>query len=80
MNNDKKFHILTAFTVSFFVFVVITLILSCIFPGEIHSLSPHVPWYAWTVIGGTIAYITALLVFFCVIYSKKKKNKTENKG
>ena len=73
MNNDKKFHILTAFTVSFFVFVVITLILSCIFPGEIHSLSPHVPWYAWTVIGGTIAYIAALLVFFGVIHKQEEK-------
>ena len=73
MNNDKKLLALTAFTVSFFVFVVTTLILSYIFPGKINSVSPTVPWYAWTVIGGTIAYITALLVFFCVIYKQEGK-------
>ena len=73
MNRNTKFNILTAFTVSFFVFVIVTLILSCFFPGDINAMPLSVPWYAWTVIGGTIADITAVLIFFCVIYKQERK-------
>ena len=81
MSNDKKFNILTVLTVLFFTFILVTMILSGIFPGEQDAMVTGMPWYAWVVLGGTLGYVTAMLVIFCVMYRHdgklEKRTKTE---
>ena len=43
MSNDKKFNILTVLTVLFFTFILVTMILSGIFPGEQDAMVTGMP-------------------------------------
>ena len=75
MRTEKEFNILTAFTMLFFAFVLTVMVLICIFPGDADPVSAGNPWYVWVVLGGTLVYISALIVFFFVMHGKDKKQK-----
>ena len=83
MKTDKKFNILTAFTMLFFVFILGVMVLICIFPGDADAIATFSPWYVWVIVGGTLGYVAALLIFFFIAHEKDMKNKedkTKHKG
>ena len=83
MKTDKKFNILTAFTMLFFVFILGVMILICIFPCNADAIATFSPWYVWVIVGGTLGYVAALLIFFFIAHEKDMKNKegkTKRKG
>lgn len=59
----------------FFVFILTVMVLICLFPGNMNVISNATPWYVWVVVGGTLAYVTALLIFFFIAHKQDKKNK-----
>ena len=77
MKTDKKFNILTAFTMLFFVFILGVMVLICIFPGDADAIAPLPPWYVWVIVGGTLGYIVALIIFFFTAHKKDMKNKED---
>ena len=77
MRNDRKFNILTAFTMLFFIFILTVMVLIYLFPGEENAISTVTPWYVWVIVGGTLTYVTALLIFFFIAHKKDKKVREE---
>jgi hypothetical protein len=77
MKTDKKFNILTAFTMLFFVFILSVMVLICIFPGDADSIATFPPWHVWVIVGGTLGYVAALLIFFFIAHEKDKKTKED---
>ncbi len=77
MKIDRKFNILTAFTMLFFVFILTVMVLIYLFPGDVSATSTATPWYVWVIVGGTLAYVTALLIFFFIAHKKDKKTKED---
>lgn len=77
METERKFNILTAFTMLFFVFILTVMVLIYIFPGDMNAGAAIAPWYVWVMIGGTLAYITAILIFFFIANKKDKKAKED---
>jgi hypothetical protein len=77
MKTDKKFNILTAFTMLFFAFILGVMILICIFPCNADAIATFSPWYVWVIIGGTLVYVAALIIFFFIAHKKDKKNKED---
>ena len=73
MSTDRNFNILTAFTMLFFAFILVVMVLIYLFPGDMNAISTVAPWYVWVIVGGTLAYVTALLIFFFVVHKKDKK-------
>lgn len=79
MRTDQKFNILTAFTMLFFVFILVVMVLICLFPGDANAMTGTLPWYVWAIVGGTLGHVTALIIFFFIAYEKDKKNKKEQR-